>query len=164
MELYRSTPVEIGGAITINPFILYFYAKSMYILNPRLAAEIFDGEYIIANLDNGLYYNIQGIAVSLVNAMPYHDHTQVIKCLSDSFPEQADHIEQELHAILEELLKEEIVLKDDHTTPVASSDCTPPEEYKPSRFNRYADMQDLLLLDPIHDVDEEGWTVQKENN
>ena len=24
-------------------------------------------------------------------------------------------------------------------------------------LKRYADMQDLLLLDPVHDVDEKGW-------
>jgi hypothetical protein len=28
-------------------------------------------------------------------------------------------------------------------------------------LNRYTDMQDLLLLDPIHEVDETGWPIQK---
>ena len=27
-------------------------------------------------------------------------------------------------------------------------------------FERFTDMQDLLLLDPIHDVDETGWPVR----
>ena len=31
-------------------------------------------------------------------------------------------------------------------------------------LNKYSDMQDLLLLDPIHDVDEEaGWPTNKPN-
>ena len=31
-----------------------------------------------------------------------------------------------------------------------------------SRLNRYADMKDLLMLDPIHEVDEKGWPSKKE--
>jgi hypothetical protein len=28
-------------------------------------------------------------------------------------------------------------------------------------LRKYTDMRDLLLLDPIHDVDEQGWPVRK---
>jgi hypothetical protein len=29
--------------------------------------------------------------------------------------------------------------------------------FNPPLLNKYSDMQELLLLDPIHDVDEAGW-------
>jgi hypothetical protein len=132
----------------------------MYFLNPRLAADIFDGEYIIANLDTGLYYSIQGLAVSMVNALPFQDQNQVIRLLADTFPENAIAIETELSAILEELLNEEIIKQENTATSTSDPAYSLPSEYVPSCFNRYADMQDLLMLDPIHDVDEEGWTVQ----
>ena len=134
----------------------------MYFLNPRLAADIFDGEYIIANLDTGLYYSVQGIVVSLVSALPFENLDVTIRKLVSAFPNNADEIEQELRTVVNELLKEEIIKQDNSATNVANSECIPPSEYIPSRFNRYADMQDLLLLDPIHDVDEEGWTIKKE--
>lgn len=136
----------------------------MYFFNPRLAADIFDGEYIIANLDTGLYYSVQGIAVSLLNALPFQDHNEMIQLLAGAFPENSGSIEQELHSIVKELLQEEIIKQDDNSTPVDSPECILPSEYAPSRFNRYADMQDLLMLDPIHDVDEEGWVVQNNDN
>ena len=136
----------------------------MYYLNPRLAAQVFDGEYIIANLDTGLYYNLQGIAVSFVDALPSQDALAVIEHLSSSFPEHAEGIKKELSTLLNDLLTEEIVLKNDLLLDTASGLGALPEAYVPARFNRYADMQDLLLLDPIHDVDEEGWTVQPEKN
>ena len=28
------------------------------------------------------------------------------------------------------------------------------------KLGKYTDMQDLLLADPIHEVDEQGWPVQ----
>lgn len=133
----------------------------MYFLNPRLAADIFDGEYIIANLDTGLYYSIQGIAVSMVSALPFENHNQAISLLANSFSEHSAVIETELHAILNELQKEDIIKHDDTAVSANSAEFSLPSDYVPSKFNRYADMQDLLMLDPIHDVDEEGWTVQK---
>jgi hypothetical protein len=136
----------------------------MYFLNPRLAADVFEGEYIIANLDTGLYYSIQGLAVSLVKAMPFQDPQVVIRLFADAFPDTQTAIENELTLLLKELLDEGIIIQDENTDLAITPICTPPSEYIPSRFNRYADMQDLLLLDPIHDVNEEGWTVQKGNN
>lgn len=136
----------------------------MYFFNPRLAADVFDGEYIIANLDTGLYYSVQGLAVSLVNALPFQDADSVVRSLVDAFPEIEGDIEGELVAILNELLSEEVIKQDDKVTSASPVDFKLPKEYVPSRFNRYADMKDLLLLDPIHDVDEEGWTVQNEKD
>lgn len=136
----------------------------MFFLNPRLAADVFDGEYIIANLDTGLYYNIQGIAVNLVSTLPFNDPHEVISAIADAFPDHTDVVQQELGSVLKELLAEDIVKQDTVVAPSAGTVSVEGSEYVPSRFNRYADMQDLLLLDPIHDVDEEGWTVQKEND
>lgn len=31
------------------------------------------------------------------------------------------------------------------------------DEFQPPALESYTDMQDLLLLDPIHEVDEMGW-------
>jgi hypothetical protein len=134
----------------------------MYYLNPRLAAEIFDGEYIIANLDTGLYFSVQGLAVSMINFLPFDTKDQVIDLLANTFPENAETIQKELTSILNELIENEIVLKDDLKTLVESKSNTLPIKYTASRFNKYADMQDLLLLDPIHDVDEDGWNVKNE--
>ncbi len=134
----------------------------MYFLNPRLAADVFDGEYIIANLDTGLYYSVQGIAVSVLNHMPFSDLDKVIQTVAAAFPGHSGEINEDLNSIMKELLVEGIVKQDAHV--VIENEYTAPAEYIQSRFNRYADMQDLLLLDPIHDVDEEGWVAKKEND
>ena len=35
--------------------------------------------------------------------------------------------------------------------------------YEPPILNRYDDLQNLALLDPIHDVEEAGWPNRKTN-
>jgi len=134
----------------------------MFILNPRLASDVFDGEYIIANLDTGLYYSIQGLAVALVNALPFEASSPVIHQLSEAFPDHTDTIQKELAGIFQELQQEDIIRESTGQIPAEPRLHPIPEQYVPSRFNRYADMQDLLLLDPIHDVDEDGWTVKND--
>ena len=134
----------------------------MFILNPRLAADIFDGEYIIANLDTGLYYSVQGIAVPLLQSLPFDNVDAVIQSFLAALPEDASAIQSELPAVFQQLRDEGVVLQADATATIASGAVSLPSGYQTPRFNRYADMQDLLMLDPIHDVDEEGWSVRKE--
>lgn len=133
----------------------------MYFFNPRIAADVFDNEYVIANLDTGLYYSVQGIAVSLLQALPFENELAPIQQLADFNPAHANAITPELRDIWHQLLTEGIVKHADaaHVTPQAA--WQPANAYNPSRFNRYADMQDLLMLDPIHDVDEDGWAVKQ---
>ena len=136
----------------------------MYILNSRLAADVFDDEYIIANLDTGLYYSVQGAAVSLLYCLPFSSENQVIDVYLLAFPEKAEVIKEELASIFKELVSQEIILDREEILPESGPECIAPGEYVPGKFNRYADMQDLLMLDPIHDVDENGWTVQSTNS
>ena len=35
-------------------------------------------------------------------------------------------------------------------------------DLKPPVLNKYTDMQDLLLIDPIHDVEAHGWPAKRE--
>jgi hypothetical protein len=35
-------------------------------------------------------------------------------------------------------------------------------DFIPPKLRKYTDMQDLLLLDPIHEVDEQGWPIAKD--
>jgi hypothetical protein len=136
----------------------------MYFLNQRLAADVFDGEYIIANLDTGLYYSVQGAAVSLLQSLPFISEKQVITTFSEAFPENAEVIKEELTSIFKELVSQDIIRQDEGILLESGPECITPGIYIPGRFNRYADMQDLLMLDPIHDVDENGWTVQSSNS
>lgn len=136
----------------------------MYFLNQRLAADIFDGEYIIANLDTGLYYSVQGTAVSLLHSLPFFSENQVISVVSQAFPENTEAIKEELTSIFKELVSQDIIRQDEGILLESGPECVAPDAYIPGRFNRYADMQDLLMLDPIHDVDENGWTVQSNNS
>jgi hypothetical protein len=127
-----------------------------FILNRRVAAEVFEDECIIANLDNGLYYSLQGNAVALINALPNNDAEDMINTIAKPLADKAKICQDELRNIWQELLAEELVVTSSAVQgPLVAP--VPATEYQSSALNRYTDMQDLLLLDPIHEVDENGW-------
>jgi Coenzyme PQQ synthesis protein D (PqqD) len=43
----------------------------------------------------------------------------------------------------------------------ASGEASARLPYQPPVLNKYTDMKDMLLLDPIHDVEETGWPTPK---
>lgn len=128
----------------------------MFALNNKVAAEVFDDECIIANLDSGLYYSVQGNGINLINALPFNDPEPVIEQLVSTLQEHASECAEQLTAIWAELLSEGIVAEQETPAPQPASPA-PIQQYSQPVLNRYADMQDLLLLDPIHDVSEDGW-------
>lgn len=130
-----------------------------FTLNSKLAADIFDGEYIIANLDTGLYYSVQGLGVAILNMLPFSDIENIFKGIQNKFQVE----EAVLMTFLNELIAEEIIIEEEGLAIENNWEIHIPEDYIPAKLNRYADMKDLLLLDPIHDVNEEGWSVQGES-
>lgn len=132
-----------------------------YQLSKRVAADLFEEEYIIANLDTGLYYSLQGSGIYLLKNLPFNDPTKVIECLGETFPDKKEFFIQEMNKVWSDCLAEGIVVESTESQDEANIEV--PAEYEATIFSRYEDMQDLLALDPIHEVGEEGWE-KKENN
>lgn len=136
--------------------------KNLYI-NPRLTLELFDNELIMVNLDSGLYYTLGGTIVSFLSTLPIQGSIDLAieKFLSQkSYNKNCyDEFSSNLSKSIKDLVEEQILVWHEKT-PIKEVviDQVHSEEYVPSIFKRYADMQDLLLLDPIHEVDEDGWT------
>lgn len=127
--------------------------------SPKVVAETIDNESVVINLDKGTYYSIRGTGSELWDALRAGAPTDLL------FAEFAAHAGDEAALesatrFLEKLTHEELLVPDAVTgespayntvnfaTPYASPDLV-----------KYSDMEALLLLDPIHDVDEIGWPV-----
>jgi len=134
-----------------------------YLLNQRIAVDLFDGDFILANLDTGIYYSLTGLAVYLVSKLPFESQENEIEKISSLFKDESSIVNEDLKIVWDGLIKEEIIVsrtevKD--TIKVFKVDL--PIEFIPSKLSKYADMQDLLMLDPIHEVDEDGWSTTEE--
>jgi hypothetical protein len=129
------------------------------IVEKDIAHELIEGEAIIIHFSTGNYYSLNGIAAELWAWMEagasYGEITSAFQNLS---PEQMADID----SFLEGLMKEGLITAPDEKTLVKrKTDQLPApgtRTFSVPRFDKYNDMQNLLLSDPIHEVDDQrGW-------
>lgn len=113
---------------------------------PAVLDEVFDGEAVLVNLETGLYYALDARASAWWSALgtgtPY---AALLEALPDA-PASA------VLAFVERLVAERLV-RVDGELPVAGAS---PDEADVPVLQVFRDMEDLLLLDPIHDIDLDG--------
>jgi hypothetical protein len=145
---------------------------SSFVVNtPSVIHDTIDGVSVVINLATGRYYGLQNTATeiwSLVGAgMPPEDIVQIMR---DRYSAADVDMRQIVQRFLEQLLQESLVRIDETgvTTErplpdavVGLSIAAPRAHFAVPMLDVYRDLEDILLLDPIHEVGEEGWPVAK---
>lgn len=139
--------------------------------SPAVVSEVIDGEAIIMNLKSGNYFSIQrtGAAVwEWVN--DGHPFEAVVELAQNRFSGEANEIEEALDEFLQTLLEHELIRPMNGSrperTPVSADEIQTNDRprFEKPEVQAFNDMKDLLLLDPIHDVDETGWPRMREDD
>lgn len=129
------------------------------ISDPRMvSARVFDDEIVVANFATGIYYSLMGSAAEIWSALmagiPVERIAETLgkqsRASSEQFAEAAKAFVRTLEA--ENLIKPTSAVSDQSWQP-RNQDVS----YDLPTFERFTDMQDLLLLDPVHDVSDAGW-------
>jgi hypothetical protein len=127
------------------------------ILEGKVAHELIDGEVIVLQFDTGYYYSLNDGAARLWQWMADGANwAQILAAFEPLAPEQM----ASLDAFMDRLVQENLVRRVSGAP--ASSAALPKGEirFELPAMEKYGDMQDLLLSDPIHEVDEAGWPRQ----
>ena len=139
-----------------------------YRLNPQqqIAYEGFDAETLAINLDTGTYYSMPGSSSRLWNLMVTGLPTaSIIAEFTNAHDGDPDGISKAVREFLDRLVAEHLIVPDE-TVADDAADGAPAQgaartPFEPFELNVFTDMQDLLLLDPIHDVEDAGWPLAK---
>ena len=131
---------------------------------PKVIHETLDGETVVVNLDTGTYYSLDqtGRAAWLAFAAGA-TLEETVAHLTDSFSGDPALMAMEIRRLLAEFLSEGLLQPAaELTAPVLPTAGTDRPDFVPPRLTRYTDMQELLLLDPVHEVDAAaGWPLAK---
>lgn len=139
--------------------------------HPTVISETIDGEAILINLDTGAYYSLRETGAALWQLIEQGAAgQQLIDELSDRYDGAPAVMAAGAQALLAELAHEQLIvpLGDDNAAPqftgaaTTASNGRPP--FTPPVLEKFTDMADLLLLDPIHDVSEQGWPTPKQTD
>lgn len=135
-----------------------------YRVNPRkVVHQTIDGETIVIQFDTGIYYSLAGTGADIWGLLVDGSSTEeIVSRLEDRYDADPGVIRANVDALVEQLAQEDLIEPGDSVAPAAApngagtlQDDRP--AFQPPVLDRFTDMQDFLLVDPIHEVDESGW-------
>jgi hypothetical protein len=132
---------------------------------PQVISETVGGETIIVNLATGHYFNLQGTAVDVWQAIERGEPLERIVAGLGARYEAADgEIDAAVATLVEELVAAELLAAEDgdgaaepSAGPVVADGDGAKAPWAAPGFAAFTDMQDIILLDPVHEVDARGW-------
>jgi hypothetical protein len=139
-------------------------------LKPSTVHERFGDETVILNLDSGCYYSVQGTGTviwSLVSEGA--SEAAILRRMLADYAGNGDEIAGATAKFLDELVKESLVERvsvvngDSKQAPMIDGPSTA-NAFSLPLLEKYTDMEEMLLLDPIHEVDEQGWPSRRTPN
>ena len=129
---------------------------------PTVTHETIDGEAVIINLDSGNYYSLVDVGSFIWGLIEQGaSASDAQNLVSQTYQGNAVEIDRGVQDLFAQLQQESLIVPVDGASDLSQVTPSSNGHEKPSfnlpLLNKYSDMQELLLLDPIHDVDDAGW-------
>lgn len=134
----------------------------MFCLNsPPVVLETVDEETIIVNLDSGFYYDLNHSGGRILAALAAGaDVEGATNEVAEAYGVPPAELDGAVSRLAEELVAEGILVEaraNGNGAGPPAPESPPGRDYEAPALGKHTDMQELLLLDPIHEVDESGW-------
>jgi hypothetical protein len=129
--------------------------------------EDFGDETVIVNLETGSYYSTKSAGATIWAMVAQGaTRTAVVGSVCTNYSGNPDEIASTTSTFLDELIGECLAVENVEPFSVESVSQVSlkpsrREEFVAPRLQKYSDMEELLQLDPVHEVDEIGWPRAK---
>jgi hypothetical protein len=134
---------------------------------PTIVHETIDNEVVMIDFDTGNYYSLDKVGTEIWGHIVRGASVgAIVEALARRYDVSRSEIHDSVQRLVAELQAERLVMPDSTGAGATAIGSDPPAaagvEASTSSFeapvlHKYTDMQELLLLDPIHEVDETGW-------
>jgi len=136
---------------------------------PNIVHELIDDEVIIVNLKKGDYYSLLSASAEIwIEIERGQSSAQIVAQLTQNYQEESEIIAQGVQFFIEQLIEEGIVTElagdiqeNGIVSHALSNNGIDKPPFEMPKLSKFTDMEDLLALDPIHEVDETGWPNAK---
>ena len=132
-----------------------------YSTNPNAMHETIDGETIVIHLATGTYYSLRGSGPAIWNAIASGTTRDLIVAeLESAYEAPPGEIATATDAFLAELETEQLIARGNGAGPAGEPVLVSAQTrsaFEEPQLAKYDDLQDIILLDPVHMVDEQGW-------
>ena len=133
--------------------------------DPHVIHEIIDGEAVLVSMETGSYYSIDNVGAAIWSHIENGlSLPQIIEAVASQYTGDQTQIEAGVNQLVAQLQAENLIVPAKASPIQQSIEAINGNRRKLSFeqpiLQKYTDMEDLLLLDPIHEVDETGWPAK----
>jgi hypothetical protein len=129
--------------------------------SPPVVHETVEGETIVVNLATGSYYDLNAVGGYIFGSFEGGATVaEVADALVAGCGADAVAVQAAVEDFARRLADEELLVpavNGNGAGPVSFGGFEMPAQFAEPVLNKYTDMQELLLLDPVHEVSEAGW-------
>ena len=126
--------------------------------SPGVIHDEIDSEVVIVDLNIGHYFRINKASSQLWNLIIKGNTISQIL----TYCENRSELQIDIEEIVQNLLNLQIICKaDEQSNPITE---LPKWKYTKFEIEKFTDLEDILGLDPIHEVDEEKGWPNKQND
>jgi hypothetical protein len=138
--------------------------------SPRVIGEVIDDEAILIDLETGSYFSLVGSGALIWSAIEHgatvDEMVAALDAVCGGVPSDAG---LQVAAFVGDLRDSHLIVAGASAAPAVPPPAPAgpissagPHTFEPPAITRFDDMQELILLDPIHEVDpSEGWPRAK---
>jgi len=136
---------------------------------PLVAVQEIEGEAILINFDTGCYYCANATGAVLLDLVQRGESVLAMgAALAERCGVAEATVAEAVSAFLAEALAGGLIVAGVSAVSVDGGTAAGPASvaaltYVEPQLEKFDDLQDLLMLDPIHDVDQAGWPMQAPN-
>ena len=136
------------------------------IASPNVHSQTFTDEVVVIDMETGLYFSLRGAAVDIwTAAVAGTGRDAIVGILEARYETVGPTIAIGVDRCLGELVDNGLLVVDPAASASVPDDRSSPAAarapFEEPVIERFTDMQELLLLDPIHEVADTGWPVPR---
>lgn len=133
----------------------------MYKLNEeKMFYDMAEGQAIVINFTTGMYYGTSSLGSAVLDSLLAGAAVEDVCKAVQALPGCPEDIQAQLDAFIGQLLEKEIIVPGESTGAAVTIDASALADGFKLTVDEFAEVQDLILADPVHDVDvEQGWPI-----
>lgn len=137
-------------------------SQSYQLNEPKVTGERLDGEFILLHFETGCYFSVVGTAADVCQLLFAGTAiSEITEALASHYELDRDVIQQGVDGFVTQLVDEGLIVAVDKTTDSMPSAPLFSGQFADLAFEKFDDMSEQLLLDPIHEIDDGGWPQAK---
>jgi hypothetical protein len=134
------------------------------VFDNNIISDVFGEEVVLVNLESGVYYSLRGSATQIwIRLFNHYSPTEIFADLVQIYKVDENDLISDINNFVDQLIGVKIIkiASDIEKKPIDFNSKGILVAYISPVIETFSDMQEILLLDPVHDVDKAGWPISK---